>query len=387
MKMEYIQFCKPYLTEEDVQEAVDTLRSGWIGTGPKTKLFEDEFSRFIGARHSVALNSCTAGLHLALHCIDAGAGDEVITPPMTFCATANVVVHLKAKPVFADVCPDTFNIAPEQIAQRITPRTKAVIVVHMTGHPCQMDEISGITRKYNIKLIEDAAHALESWYKDKKVGNIGDFSAFSFYATKNITTGEGGMLTTNNDEYAERVRILSLHGMSKDAWKRYLVKGIASHFTILEAGYKYNMCDIQASLGLSQLRRIDKIHNQRKRIFQMYTDGLKDVPEITLQSFHQDIKHAYHLFIILLNLEMLTIDRDKFRTLLEEHNIGTGVHFVALHLHPFYRQKFGYKPGDYPVAEDIGRRTISLPLYLGLSDEQIYYIIDVVKELVKRHRR
>ncbi|MBI4040658.1 MAG: DegT/DnrJ/EryC1/StrS family aminotransferase [Deltaproteobacteria bacterium] len=385
--MEYIQFCKPYLESQDVACVTEVLKSGWIGTGPKTKLFENEFCRFTGAKHAIALNSCTAGLHLALQAIGIQPGDEVITSPLTFCATANVIAHVRAKPVFADIDPKTFNIDPIEIEKKITPKTKAIIPVHFAGHPCPMDAILDLAQQYQLRVIEDAAHALESWYHGKKIGNIGDFTAFSFYATKNITTGEGGMLTTNSEEDAARVRVLSLHGMSQDAWKRYQVKGITVHFEVLEAGYKYNMFDIQAALGLSQLERIDKLYMQRQRLYHVYDQALKDVPEIRLQEHLSQMVHGCHLFVILLDLEALRVDRDTFRHLLHEHQIGTGIHFSALHLQPFYRRTYHYGDHDFPMAEQVSSRILSLPLYLGLTNEQIDYVIDTLKKLLKKYRR
>lgn len=383
----YIPFCRPYISEKDIDEVVDVLRSNWIGTGPKTQEFEALFRKYIGCKHAIALNSCTAGLHLALIASGINPGDEVITTPMTFAATANVIEHTGAKPVFVDIESESLTLDTSKIEEKITKQTKAIIPVHFAGHPAEMKQIRDIASKYNLTVIEDAAHAIESKHNGKKIGNISNFTAFSFYATKNITTAEGGMLTTNNDELAGRIRILSLHGMTKDAWKRYAHRGIVSHFEIIKPGFKYNMFDIQAALGINQLRKIDNLYQARKKLYQLYRDKLTNVEGLICLEEKSNVIHSYHLFIILLDLEKLRISRDKFRMLLEEKNIGTGVHYISLHKHPFYREKYKFKETNFPVANSISDRTLSLPLYVGLKEKEQEYIVDTLCKILKDNKR
>jgi dTDP-4-amino-4,6-dideoxygalactose transaminase len=386
VRKEFLTFGSPLISEEEVQEVVDTLRSGWLGTGPKTLRFENDFAAYVGCRHAIGLNSCTAGLHLALVVAGVRGGDEVITTPITFASTANVIVHQRAKPVFVDIDLDTQNIDPTKIEKKITQRTKAIIPVHLAGRPCHMDAITDIAQRYNLIVIEDAAHAVEAWYKDQKIGNIGDMSAFSFYVTKNVVTGEGGMLTTNHDEWAEKLRILRLHGISKDAWKRYSAEEFVPYETIY-AGYKYNMMDIQAALGIHQLARAEESLKIRERHFARYNQALADVPQIITPREEAGIRHARHLFTVLLRLEKLSVDRNGFIQALWAENIGTGIHFTAIHLHKFYRETFGYETGSFPNAEYVSDRTVSLPLSAKLSDQDVEDVIRAVKKVVKYFKR
>ncbi len=383
----FLVFGSPSIAEEEIQEVVDTLRSGWLGTGPKVRRFEEDFRSYIGCRNAVALSSCTAGLHLALDVLGIGEGDEVITSPMTFAATANVIVHCRATPIFADVDRDNQNIDPNCIEAAITPRTKAIIPVHMAGRPCDMDAISDIARRHNLFIIEDAAHATEAIYKGRKIGSIADFTAFSFYVTKNVCTGEGGMLTTNNNEWAEHVRIKSLHGISKDAWKRYSAEGFQPYETLFP-GYKYNMTDMQAALGIHQLARVEENLKIREKYWQMYDDGFKSIPQVITPSKNlpPNSRHARHLYTILLQSDQLIIPRNQFIEALKAENIGTGIHFTALHLHKYYRDKFGYRPGDLPNAEWIGERTISLPLSPRLDGSDVDAVITAVRRLIEYFR-
>lgn len=375
-------FGQPLIEDDEIQEVVDSLKSRWLGTGPKVHKFEEDFKNYIGCQHALALNSCTAGLFLALETVGVGQGDEVIVPPMTFAATANVVVHRGAKPVFVGVERDTMNIDPGLIEDSITPKTKAIIVVHMTGRPCKMDEILDIAHRRNLFIIEDAAHAVETQYRDKKIGNIGDIGVFSFYSTKNVVTGEGGMNVTDNDNWAEEMRIKSLHGMSKDAWKRYSASGFQP-YDIIYPGYKFNMMDIQAALGIHQLARVEKNLKIREKHWKTYNSAFEDMPEIIIPIEENGIKHARHLYTILIKPEMLSINRNQFISALKDENIGTGIHFIALHLHKYYRETFGYKRGDFPNAEFISDRTISLPLSAGLSSRDIDDVICAVKRVVE----
>ena len=376
---EFLIFGSPLICEEEIAEVVDTLHSGWLGTGPKTHRFEEGFKSYIGCKHAVALSSCTAGLHLALDVLGIGDGDEVITTPTTFASTANVIVHRRARPVFVDVDRETQNIDPNHIEDAITPRTKAIIPVHMAGRPCDTDAIMDIAQRHHLFVIEDAAHAVEAIYKGHKVGNIGHITAFSFYVTKNVCTGEGGMVTTNNDEWAEELRIKSLHGISKDAWKRYSAEGFQPYET-LYPGYKYNMMDIQAALGIHQLARVEENLKVREQYWQMYDEAFAEIPEIVTPStdLPPGSRHARHLYTILLDIDHLRITRNQFIEALKAENIGTGIHFTALHLHKYYREVFGYKPGDFPNAEFIGERTVSLPLSPKLSGGDVRDVIKAV---------
>ncbi len=384
----FLVFGSPAIAEEEIQEVVDTLRSGWLGTGPKVKRFEEDFRHYIGCKHAVALSSCTAGLHLALDVLGVGEGDEVITTPLTFAATANVVMHCRAKPVFVDVDRETQNIDPRCIEAAITPMTKAIIPVHMAGRPCDMDAISDIARRHNLFIIEDAAHAAEAVDQGRKIGAIADFTAFSFYVTKNVCTGEGGMLTTNNDEWAEAVRIKSLHGISKDAWKRYSAEGFQPYET-LYPGYKYNMTDIQAALGVHQLARVEQNLKTREHHWQMYDNAFESIPQIVIPSgrLPPDSRHARHLYTIMLQTDQMGISRNQFVEALKAENIGTGIHFTALHLHRFYRERFGHKPGDFPNAEWIGERTVSLPLSAKLVEGDVADVIEAVRKVVDWAKR
>lgn len=386
-RADFLVFGSPDIRETEVQEVVDTLLSGWLGTGPKTRRFEEDFRTYIGCKHAIALNSCTAGLHLALDVLDIGPGDQVITTPMTFPASANVIIHLGARPVFVDVQRDTMNIDPTKIQQAITSQTKAILAVHMAGRPCEMDQIMDIARRHDLYVIEDAAHAVETWYRGRKIGCIGDITAFSFYVTKNICTGEGGMVTTRKDEWAEEMRIKSLHGISRDAWKRYSAEGFQPYETIYP-GYKHNMMDIQAAMGIHQLARVEENLRTRERFWQMYDEGFADLPEVTTPStkLPPESRHARHLYTILLDLDRLRISRNEFIEAMKAENIGTGIHFTALHLHKYYRETFGYGVGSFPNAEWIGERTVSLPLSPKLTEQDVLDVVRAVNHLITRYR-
>jgi dTDP-4-amino-4,6-dideoxygalactose transaminase len=386
MNSEFIPFHKPSIGEDEVQSVVETLRSGWLTTGSKVKRFEEDFARYIGSKHAVAVNSGTAALHLALDAVGIKEGQEVIVPAMTFTATAEVVLYFKAKPVLVDCQRDTLNLDPSQIEAAITPRTKAIIPVHFGGHPCEMNRILDIAKKQNLSVIEDAAHALPASYHGRTVGAIGDITCFSFYATKTITTGEGGMATTENSEYADRMRMMSLHGISHDAWKRYTKEG-SWYYEVLYPGFKYNLTDIAAALGIEQLKRCDQFYEARWRIAAHYREAFADLPEIQMPVCAPDVRHAWHLYVIQLNIERLRINRPDFITALKGENVGASVHFIPLHLHPFYRDAFGYQPADFPQATAVFERIVSLPIYPKMTEDNVRDVIVAVRKLIHKYRR
>lgn len=382
MRNSFLTFGKPFVGEEEIKEVKDTLRSGWWGTGPKTELFEQRFKEYAGSKFALAVNSCTAGLHLALNALGVGPGDEVITTPLTFCSTVNVIEHCGATPVFADVDINNWNINPQEIEEKITKKTKAIIPVHLHGRPCNMEKIMETARIHKLFVVEDAAHAAEAWYKGKKVGNIGDITVFSFYVTKNIATGEGGMVTTNNKEWEQKMRVRSLHGLSRDAYKRYSLKYFKS-YECLYPGFKYNMTDIQASLGIHQLARAEKNLVIREKYWDMYNAAFRNIDQLIIPAQDEEnTRHARHLYAILLKFEKVKTTRNKFIDTLIKHNIGSGVHFTPVHLHPYYSKKYGYKTGDFPIAEFVGSRTVSLPLGANLSEEDIKDVIDSISEIL-----
>jgi len=394
VRREFLVFGQPDIQEAEIDEVVDTLRSKWLGTGPKVARFEEAFRQYTGARHALALSSCTDGLSLALEVLGSkntvSVGDEVITTPLTFAATANVIVHQGARPVFVDVERESMNIDPAQIEAAITPRTRAIIPVHLAGRPCRMDAIMDIADRHDLWVIEDAAHALEAWYRDQKVGNIGHVTAFSFYATKNVTTGEGGMLTTNRDDWAERIRLLSLHGISKHAWQRYSASGFQP-YDVLYPGHKCNMMDLQAAIGIHQLARVEQNLRRREEIWARYDAAFEELTEVlTPPPFDPSScqgRHARHLYTLLIRPEALRIDRLGFMRAMQSESIGVGIHFLPLHLTAYYCRTFGFQPGDFPNAEFIGARTVSLPLSPGLSDQDVEDVITAVHRIIHYYRR
>jgi len=381
MRKKFLVFANPLIEQPEIDEVVRSLKSGWIGTGPKVHAFEEMFRAYKGARYAVALNSCTAALHLSMAAAGIRPGDEVIVPTMTFAATANAVIHAGGVPVFADCLRDTFNIDPDDIERKITRKTKALIIVHFAGRPCGMDRIMKIARRRKLKVIEDCAHAIETEYHGKKAGTFGDFGCFSFYVTKNIVTGEGGMVITNKLGYANTVKTLGLHGMSKDAWKRFSDSGY-KHYQVVYAGFKYNMMDIQACMGIHQLPRIDKYWKRRLEIWLRYNEAFKGLPVFLPAPVEKDTRHAFHLYTLLLDIDKLGMSRDSFLNKMTKANIGIGVHYIALHLQPFYRKTFGYKRGDFPDAEWVSDRTVSIPLSPKLSDGDVDDVIDAVRKIL-----
>lgn len=384
MRDRFLPFALPDLDGSELAEIQESLESGWVTTGPKTHRFEAEFAAAVGARHAIAVNSCTAAMHLALEASGVRRGDEVITTPYTFAATAEVIRYFDARPVLVDVDPASLNMRPELLAATITSRTRAIIPVHIAGLPADMDGIREVARQHDLPVIEDAAHAFPARYKDRLVGSLSSFTCFSFYATKTITTGEGGMICTDDDQWAERCRIMALHGISKDAWKRYTAEG-SWYYEIVAPGYKYNMTDIAAGMGLAQLRKADRMWRRRRAIAQRYNQAFAAVPELQLPHDHPDCQHAWHLYMLRLNLEQLRIDRVQFAAALKQHNIGISIHFIPLHLHPYYGQTYGYRPEDFPVAYYEYLREISLPIYSKMSDDDVQDVIDAVLAIVEQN--
>lgn len=384
-ELPFIPFSPPQLGEEEIQEVVDTLRSDWITTGPKTKRFEKEFAESVGAEEALALNSCTAGLHVALATLEIKAGDEVITTPTTFAASLNVVEHVGARPVLVDVEPDTLNIDPKAVLRAVTPRTRAILPVHFTGHPVDLEALEVIAAEKHLAVVEDAAHAVAAKIGDRCIGQRPSIAAFSFYATKNLCTAEGGMLV-GPKAFLDRARVYALHGMNRDAWNRY-GKGGKWFYEVLVPGFKYNMTDIQASLGLWQLKKLPELQARRRVIASRYRAAFADAQALELPVERPGVTHAWHLFVLRLNLDRLSIDRDRFIDELGARGIGTSVHFIPAHLHPYYRDKYGYRPEDFPVAYGNYLRSVSLPLNTRLTDAEVDRIAGTVLDLCREFRR
>jgi dTDP-4-amino-4,6-dideoxygalactose transaminase len=381
----FIPFHRPEIGEEEIDEVVGTLRSGWLTTGVRTEQFQNEFQSYIGARRVLAVNSGTAALHLALAGLQIGPGDEVITTPLTFCATVNVILHVGATPVLADIQPNG-NINPQSVADRITARTRAIIPVHFAGAPCDMDAIWSLARKHELFVVEDAAHAAGTHYRGHHVGADcfpSDATAFSFYATKNITTGEGGMIVSKQDDLALRIRILALHGISKDAWNRYREEG-SWYYEVLENGFKYNLTDIQSAIGIHQLRKLERYVQERTRFAEIYSQELRDLPELELPQPVKDGRHSWHLYVLRLNLDMLTISRGQFIEELRKRKIGASVHFIPIPLHPFFKEWAHLAQNQCPAALQMYPRLISLPLYPSMSDEELRRVIIAVREVIEK---
>jgi len=377
----YLVFGQPLIEEAEIEEVVKSMRSGWLGTGPKVTEFERRIAAYKEVRHAVAVNSCTAGLHLSCLALGLQPGDEVIVPAMTFCATINAVIHAGATPVLVDVEPNTFNMDPAQLRRKISPRTKAIMPVHFAGRACNMDALVSLASEYDLKIIEDCAHAIETEYQGRKAGTFGECGVLSFYSTKNIVTGEGGMVLTNNSDIAARIKMLALHGMSQDAWKRFSDDGY-KHYDVVEVGFKYNMMDLQAAIGLHQIKRVEQYWQRRLEIWQRYNQALDGLPIKLPAPFEGDSRHALHLYTILMDEERSPVTRDEFITELHRRNIGTGVHYRAVPVHPVYQQRFGWKPANYPVADTIGRSTVSLPLSAKLTDQDVGDVIAAVRDVV-----
>ena len=386
VRQSFLPFHSPVIAENEISAVVEVLKSGWLTTGAKVQEFERSFGELIGCRHAVAVNSGTAALHLALAAIGIQRGDEVILPTMTFGATAEVVLYFGAKPVLVDCDPDTLNMAPDGLEAAFNSKTKAIIPVHFGGQPCDMERILRFAREHDLRVVEDAAHALPAYYRGRPIGGIGDITCFSFYATKTITTGEGGMATTANPGWADKMRMLSLHGISHDAWNRYSAEG-SWYYEILCPGYKYNLTDIAASLGVEQLKKCNAFFESRRRIAAAYHEGFADLPEIKTPVCKPDVQHAWHLYVIQLELERLSINRRDFIEALRQKNIGTSVHFIPLHLHPYYRNTFGYRPGDFANASAVFEHIISLPIYPKMTESDVNDVVEAVRSIVEEYRR
>lgn len=379
MAEEFLQYNQPSIEEDEIREVVDTLKSGWLTMGPKTIKFEQMISKYTGARHAITVNSCTAALHLSLVALGIGHKDEVITTPYTFAATGNVIINAGAKPVFVDIKRDTYNIDPEKIEEKITPNTKAIIPVHYAGQACDIGAIIDIAEDNGLFVIEDAAHAIGSEYEGRKIGSFGTTTCFSFYATKNMTTGEGGAITTDDDSIADRLRALRLHGISKDAWNRYSEKG-KWRYEINDAGWKYNMTDIQASLGICQIKKLDRFIDTRREYANIYNTSLSELKGVITPFEDPRSKHIYHLYPLLID----GYNRDEFIEDMHKRNIGCSVHFIPLHLHPLYRS-MGFKQGDYPNAEWVYEREVSLPLYPKMTVKEIDRVLNSVFDILQVH--
>ena len=381
MRENFLVFGSPRIDEDEIEEVVSCLRSGWIGTGPRVAEFERRFAAYKGAAHAVAVNSCTAALHLSILAAGIGPGDEAITTPLTFCASVNAIIHAGATPVLADVDPRSMNIDPECVKARITPRTKAILPVHFAGRACDMDPLCALAEAHGLTVIEDCAHAIETEYHGRKAGCFGDFGCFSFYVTKNIITGEGGLILARKAEHAARLKVLALHGMSSDAWKRFGDEGY-KHYLVTEAGFKYNMMDLQASLGLRQLEKVERYWLRRQEIWSRYMAELADLPLTLPAPVEEGTRHAYHLFSVLVDGQRAGVSRDAFLTAMTWQKIGVGVHYLSLPEHPHYPGRFGWAPDEWPNARDIGRQTVSLPISARLTDEDVGDVIAAVRHIL-----
>ncbi len=389
-----LPFALPEIGTEEINEVVDSLKSGWITTGPKAKRFEEDFADYIGVKHSVAVNSATAGLHLALEAIGVGPGDKVITTPYTFTASAEVIRYLGADPVFIDVDRKTFNIDHQKIEEYLVSLgankktiPKAIIPVHFAGQACEMDQLCGLVRRFPMQIVEDAAHALPTDYKNQRIGTIGDLTVYSFYVTKTIVTGEGGMVVTDNDEWAQRIRTMRLHGISRDVFGRYQSDKPSWYYEVVAPGFKYNMSDIAAAIGIHQLRKVEKFQIRREAIATRYSESFTGLPLRMPYVARSEDKHAWHLYVIQLELERLTINRDRFIELMSEAGIGTSVHFIPLHIHPYWRDRYGFKPEDFPVAYDVYKRAVSLPIYPKMTDDDTERVIQAVHSVLERYSK
>ncbi len=385
MRDSFLSFSPPLIGEEEINEVVQTLRSGWLTTGPRAKQFEQDFAQFIGADAALAVHSGTHAMLVGLAALGIGHGDEVITTPMTFCSTVHVIEQLGARPVLVDIEPETLNIDPREVARAVCPRTRAVMPVHLYGHPCEMDAILDIAARHGLYILEDAAHALPARYKGRMVGTLGTLTAFSFYATKNLTTGEGGMLT-GSASIIEQARTWSLHGMSRGAYQRNTAEG-SWYYEVVLPGFKCNMTDIQAALGLQQLKKLPQFQQRRKEIVRRYSQALAEYEELQIPVERAEVESAWHLYPVRLNLDRLTIDRARFIEELRARNIGSSVHFIPIHVQLYYRDKYGYKPQDFPVAYDNYLRLVSLPLNLRMTDSDVEDVLEAVADVLAEHRR
>lgn len=380
---EFLPFALPLIGEEEISEVVDTIRSGWLTTGQKTLTFENDFAGFVEASHALAVNSATSGLHLALEAVGVGPGDVVITTPYTFTATAEVIRYLGADPVLVDIDPKTFNINPDLIsdAMKQNDNVKAIIPVHFAGQSCDMDKILAIAKAHDIKVVEDAAHALPSTWQGKIIGSLSDITVYSFYVTKTIATGEGGMITTENKDYLSRMKTMRLHGINRDVFDRYTSDNPSWFYEVVEPGYKYNMTDVAASIGIHQLKKAWDFQKRREWIATQYSKAFKGLPLTTPYVAYTEDTHAWHLYVIQLDLDAISINRDQFIELMLKEGVGTSVHFIPLHLHPYWRDRYNYEADDFPVALDVFSRAVSLPIYPKMTDTDVERVIQAVQKV------
>jgi len=379
----FLVFGAPRIGEDEIAEVEACLRSGWLGTGPRVAQFERDFARWRGvdASQVAAVNSCTAALHVSMVAAGLEPGSEVITTPLTFCATVNAILHAGLTPVLADVDPVSQNIDPDAIEAAITPRTRAIVPVHFAGRPCAMDRIMAIAEKHSLVVIEDCAHAIETEFRGQPAGTFGDFGCFSFYVTKNVVTGEGGMILGRDEERIARAKILALHGMSKDAWHRFGDQGYR-HYQVVECGFKYNMMDLQAAIGIHQLARVESNWQRRRELWQRYDEAFAALPLGLPAAPEADTRHGYHLYTIMIDPARCGIERDAFLEAMNQRGIGTGVHYLSVPEHPYYQQRFGWRPEQWPVAMRLGRQTVSLPLSPAMSDEEATRVVDAVRAVI-----
>ena len=382
---DFLPYNLPDISDVEIDAVVETLRSGWLAPGPRVKAFETDFAALAGTKHAIALDSATAGMHLALVSMGIGAGDEVITTPTTFCASVNVIIHAGATPVLADVRLDDYCLDPDAVERAITPRTKAILPVHHAGSAVRMRELRTIADKHGLRIIEDAAHGLGTYIDGTHIGRFGDATVFSFYPTKNVTTGRGGMLTTDDEDLAARCRLLALHGMSNDAWDRYTARGSWA-YQVLAAGYNYTMSDFQAALGHAQFGRLDEFQRRRTEIAAEYERRFAKVPELVLPIERDGSTHAWHLYVVRLRPERLTLSRDEFIVEMNKRGIGTSVHFIPIHHHPYYRETYGWAPGDFPASDEAFETMVSLPLYTRMTENAVDRVATAVEEILQGHR-
>jgi len=381
-----VPFCRPDVTEAEIAEVTDTLRSGWITTGPKVKKFEEAFAHYTGAPWAIAVSSCTAALHISLIAAGCRPGDEVITSVNTFTATAAAILHAGARPRLVDIEEDTMNMDPAAVEASLSTNTRAIVPVHLAGHPCELDRIAEAARSRGARVIEDAAHALPAAYRGKRIGAISDLTCFSFYATKNLTTGEGGMITGLDGEIGERLKVIGYHGMSKDGWGRYTEHG-SWYYEIVSDGYKYNLADVAAAMGLRQLERLESMQARRREVVAAYDDAFKDMDSLVLPVTREGMEHAWHLYIVRLRPGALRVDRAGFIAALAAKGIGTSVHFIPLYHHPFYRDELGIDARDFPVAEKVYEGAVSLPLFSAMRDDEVERVVEAVREVVRENAR
>lgn len=381
----FLVFAAPDIHQEEIDEVVACMQAGWLGTGPRVARFESDFASYKGVTPAqvAGVNSCTAAMHVSMVAANMEPGSEVITTPLTFCATVNSILHAGLTPVLADVDPHTQNIDPDAIEAAITPRTRAIMPVHFAGRPCDMDRIMAIARKHDLLVIEDCAHAIETEYRGRKAGTFGDFGCFSFYVTKNVVTGEGGMILGRNEALMARARMLALHGMSKDAWHRFSDKGY-KHYQVVECGFKYNMMDLQAAIGIHQLARVEPSWVRREAIWNQYNSMLRDLPIGLPAEPEADTRHAYHLYTVMIDQDRCGIARDEFLDAMNRQGVGTGVHYLSIAEHPYYQERFGWRPEQWPNATRLGRQTVSLPISPKLRDSDIQRVVAAVRASIGR---